>query len=116
MFDQITSGGMSGALRGSSMLVSIAAHGALVAVALALAYYKVHAPKTAEPVVVTFRAPAAPPPPLAGHRTRTPRETPKRRPTPKVPPTSIVHHCSSALSGIDITLPNISAGASVTPT
>ena len=53
MFDQITSGGMSGALRGSSMLVSIAAHGALVAVALALAYYKVHAPKTAEPVVVT---------------------------------------------------------------
>jgi TonB family protein len=91
MFDQITSGGMSGALRGSSILVSIAAHGALVAVALALAYYKVHAPKTAEPVVVTFRAPAAPPPPLAGHRsTRAPRETPKRRATPKVPPTSIV--------------------------
>jgi protein TonB len=71
------------------MLVSIAAHGAL-AVALAMAYYKAHAPRTTEPVVVTFRAPAAPPPPLAGHRTRTPRETPKRRVSPKVPPTSVV--------------------------
>src|ERR1700737_188471 len=90
MFDQITSGGMSGALRGSSLLVSIAAHGAL-ALALAVAYYKVRAPETTEPVAVTFRAPAAPPPPpLAGHRTRTPRETPKRRISPKVPPTSVI--------------------------
>jgi TonB family protein len=90
MFDQITSGGMSGALRGSSLLVSMALHGAFAVIALALAYYKVHAPQPLEPVVVTFRAPAAPPPPLAGHRTRPTRETPKRRATPKVPPTSIV--------------------------
>jgi TonB family protein len=90
MFDQITSGGVSGALRGSSMLVSIAVHCAFIAITLAFAYYKVHAPNPPEPVVVAFRSPPPPPPPLAGHRTRTPRETPKRRVTPKVPPTSIV--------------------------
>src|SRR5258708_39652508 len=90
MFDQSTSGGVSGALRGASMLVSIAVHCAFVAITVAFAYYKVHAPKPPDLVVVTFRSPSPPPPPLAGHRTRTPRETPKRRVTPKVPPTSIV--------------------------
>src|SRR6202022_773056 len=62
-----------GALRGSSMLVSIAAHGAL-ALALAVAYYKVREPKTTEPVVVTFRAPAAPPPPPGPAHQRHPAQ------------------------------------------
>src|ERR1700682_820869 len=75
MFDNITAPEAK-RRAGTSMAVSIALHGAAVALAFAFAYVKARMPKTVEaPVAVTFPPPPPPPPPppAARHKT-TPRE------------------------------------------
>lgn len=90
MFEQIISGTHGGPGRGSSMLVSALVHGLFVAVAFAFTYYRGHAPKTEEPVMVTFRAPPPPPLPLVGHKPRTPRQAPKRPAAPRLQPFALL--------------------------
>src|SRR3989442_13998786 len=94
MFDTITSVRESNARRrGSSMVVSIFLHGALIGIAAIATYVKAHLPTKEEPVTVQFRAPPPPPPPPppAGHKPKTPRQTPKtvqprQTPRPMVQP------------------------------
>src|SRR5947209_20204839 len=80
MFDNITSVRESNVRRrGSSMMVSIFLHGALIGIAAVATYVRAHMPASEEPVTVQFRAappPPPPPPPPAGHKPKTPPQTP----------------------------------------
>ena len=87
MFETLTTSRKASS--GTSMFVSLLLHGLVIALAAALTYARAHMPKTEEPVAVTFRTappPPPPPPPPAGHKPKTPRQTPKVPITPKPRP------------------------------
>ena len=87
MFDGITTEGQGGGRRASSFAVSVVVHGGVIALVLVASIVKANLPKE-EAVAVVFKAPPPPPPPPpppAGKKKSTPRETPKRPITPKVP-------------------------------